>query len=266
MARSREFFTPPQPIRLGLREYLIVGGGVAGISLIGWAYMIYMAWAVNHMDLVDMWMPPGASQPWAFMDFIWLFVMWAVMMIAMMVPSVIPMVMVFTAVNRNKKQTDPSYVPTFVFVSGYVVAWSGFSLFVSVAQWPLHAAGVLDPMMDPNNYTFSGIVLVLAGLYQWTPLKEACLDLCRSPLGFLMTHWRAGKVGALNMGIRHGLFCIGCCWALMGVLFAVGVMNILWVLLIAMFVLVEKILPAPRLMQQISGMALILWGTSWLMF
>ena len=263
MARSREFLTPSQPTRLSPREYLIVGGGLAGLAVIGWAYIVYMAWAMNHMGLVDMWMPPVASEPWAYTDFIWLFVMWVVVMTAMMVPSVVPMVMVFTAVNRTKAQKAQSYVPTFVFVSGYLVAWSGFSLLVSVAQWPLHTAGVLNPMMDSYNYTFSGIVLILAGVYQWTPLKEACLNLCRSPLGFLMVHWREGKSGALNMGIRHGLFCIGCCWALMLVLFAVGVMNMLWVLLIAMFVLLEKILPAPRLMRGLSGLGLILWGASW---
>ena len=265
MTQSRELLPPAHSLRLTAREYLIVGGGLAGIAVIGWAYMIYTAWAMNYMDAVAMWMPPPASARWAFMDFVMLFVMWTVMMIAMMVPSVTSMVMVFTAVNRDKARKDPSYVPTFVFVLGYLVAWCGFSLFVSLAQWPLHTAGVLNRMMDPNSYLFSGIVLILAGLYQWTPLKEACLNLCRSPLGFLMAHWREGKLGALNMGIRHGLFCVGCCWALMLVLFAVGVMNMLWVLLIAMFVLLEKALPAPRLMRGFSGFALILWGASWVL-
>lgn len=260
MARSREFVAGSRPARLTTREYLIVGGGLAGIALIGWAYIFYMAWAMNHMDLVDMWMPPMASQEWGVMDFVMLFVMWTVMM---MVPSVTPMVMVFAAVNRNKAQQDQSYVPTFVFITGYLVAWSGFSLCISLAQWPLHTAGVLNPMMDSRSYVFSGIVLICAGVYQWTPLKEACLSLCRSPLGFLIAHWRDGRFGALSMGIRHGLFCIGCCWALMLVMSAVGVMNMLWVLLLAMFVLLEKILPAPHLVRGLSGLGLILWGARW---
>jgi predicted metal-binding membrane protein len=251
-------------VQLAGRDYLIVGGGLILIAAIGWIYMAYMAWAMSHMSLVQMWMPPPYLQPWAVLDFLMLVVMWSVMMIAMMVPSTIPMVMMFTAVNRNKRQRNQAYVPTFIFTLGYLVAWIGFSLLASGAQWQLHTAGLLDPMMNSNSRLLSGIVLVLAGVYQWTPYKEACLRQCRTPLGFLMSEWREGRAGALMMGVRHGLFCIGCCWALMLVLFAAGVMNMLWVLLIAVFVLLEKILSVARFIRIGSGLGLIVWGMYWL--
>jgi predicted metal-binding membrane protein len=207
--------------RLAVRDYLIVGGGLIVIATIGWIYMAYMTWAMSHMSLVQMWMPPSYSQPWAVRDLLMLLVMWSVMMIAMMVPSAIPMVMVFTAVNRNKRQRNQAYVPTFIFTLGYLIAWIGFSLLASGAQWRLHTAGLLDPMMNSSSRLLGGIVLVLAGVYQWMPYKEACLRQCRTPLGFLMSEWREGRAGVLMMGVRHGLFCIGCCWAWMLVLFAV---------------------------------------------
>ena len=149
--------------QLAGRDYLIVGGGLILIAAIGWIYMAYMAWAMSHMSLVQMWMPPPYLQPWAVLDFLMLVVMWSVMMIAMMVPSTIPMVMMFTAVNRNKRQRNQAYVPTFIFTLGYLVAWIGFSLLASGAQWQLHTAGLLDPMMNSNSRLLSGIVSVFIG-------------------------------------------------------------------------------------------------------
>jgi predicted metal-binding membrane protein len=250
--------------RLGIREYLIVGGGLTGIALAGWAYMFYMAWAMANMDKVEMWMPPIATATWTVWDFFMLFVMWATMMVAMMTPSILPMVTMFTSLNKNRRSRQQSYTPTFIFVSGYLIAWTGFSVLAAIAQWPLHTAGLLNPMMDSRSYLLSGLVLIVAGVYQWTPAKDACLTTCRSPLGFLMTEWREGNMGALIMGIRHGVYCVGCCWALMLVLFGVGVMNMLWVLLITAFVVVEKILPAPGPVRFVSGLGLVCWGGYWL--
>jgi predicted metal-binding membrane protein len=250
--------------RLGIREYLIVGGGLTGIALAGWAYMFYMAWAMANMDKVEMWMPPIATATWTVWDFFMLFVMWATMMVAMMTPSILPMVTMFTSLNKNRRSRQQSYTPTFIFVSGYLIAWTGFSVLAAIAQWPLHTAGLLNPMMDSRSYLLSGLVLIVAGIYQWTPAKDACLTTCRSPLGFLMTEWREGNMGALIMGIRHGVYCVGCCWALMLVLFGVGVMNMLWVLLITAFVVVEKILPAPGPVRFVSGLGLVCWGGYWL--
>ena len=254
--------TAPAPTP-GPREYLIVGGGLAAIALMGWAYMVYMAWAMANMDKVDMWMPPMGAMPWSGWDFFMLFFMWATMMVAMMTPSILPMVTMFATLNRNRRSRRQSYTPTFVFVAGYLVAWTGFSVLASAAQWPLHTAGLLDPMMDSRSYLMSGLVLIAAGIYQWTPFKDACLHSCRSPLGFLMTEWREGTAGALVMGVRHGIYCVGCCWALMLVLFAVGVMNMLWVLLITAFVVLEKVAPFPRAVRLVSGLGLAAWGVYW---
>lgn len=251
------------PPRLTAREYFVVGGGLVGIALVGWAYMIYMAWAMANMDKVSMWMPPMGAVVWSAGDFIMLFAMWATMMVAMMTPSTLPMVSMFATLSRNRRLRDQPYTSTFVFVAGYLIAWAGFSVLATVAQWQLHIAGLLNPMMESRSYLMGGGVLIAAGLYQWTPLKDACLHSCRSPLGFLLTEWREGTSGALVMGIRHGIYCVGCCWALMLVLFAVGVMNILWVMLIAAFVVIEKVLPAPAALRVVSGLALVVWGGYW---
>ena len=251
---------------LSLRDRVIVYGGVFLVSTMAWAYMFYMGWAMENMHLVDMWMPPqGGSRPWILNDFWMLFVMWAVMMVAMMTPSVVPMVLMYTAVNKGKQKKGLPYSPTFIFLSGYLVAWSLFSIVASAVQYPLHESGLLNPMMNSRSYLLSGSILMIAGLYQWTPLKEACLKACRSPLSFLMTSWKEGYFGAFKLGIHHGLYCIGCCWALMVVLFAVGVMNMLWVLLITVFVILEKVGPVSSFyLRTVTGLLLIIWGGYWL--
>lgn len=249
---------------LTARELTVVIGGLAGIAAVGWAYMLYMAWAMANMDEVDMWMPPMGAAAWSVGDFVMLFVMWATMMVAMMTPSTLPMVSLFASLNRNRRNRGQLYTPTFVFVTGYLLAWTAFSVVATIAQKMLHGWNLLNPMMNSRSYLLSGVVLVVAGLYQWTPYKDACLTTCRSPLGFLMTEWREGTSGALVMGVRHGLYCVGCCWALMLVLFAVGVMNMLWVLLITGFVVAEKLLPATVPLRLTSGLALLTWGGYWI--
>lgn len=251
------------PPPLNTRGFVVVAGGLTGITLMGWVYMAYMAWAMANMDKVSMWMPPTGAVAWSGWDFTMLFAMWAIMMVAMMTPSTLPMVSMFATLSRNRRLRDQPYTSTFVFVAGYLVAWAGFSVLATIAQWPLHTAGLLNPMMDSRSYLMSGAVLMAAGIYQWTPFKNACLHSCRSPLGFLLTEWRDGTSGALIMGIRHGVYCVGCCWALMLVLFAVGVMNMLWVILIAAFVIIEKVVPAPVVLRLISGFALLGWGGYW---
>ena len=248
------------------RDHWIVYSGVLLLFLFGWSYMGYMGWAMQNMDIVEMWMPPRAgTAAWTLYDFWMLFLMWAVMMIAMMVPSVLPMVTLFVTVSQNKRKLGQQYVPTFIFLLGYLIVWILFSVAISVVQYPLHTAGLLNPMMDSRSYLLSGSILVLAGLYQWTPLKDACLHQCRTPMTFLMTRWRDGQGGAIKMGMQHGLFCVGCCWALMAVMFAVGVMNVLWMIAIAVFVLLEKISWfSAMLFRGISGLALVVWGTYWL--
>ena len=248
------------------RDHLIVYGGLSVLFLMSWAYMGYMAWAMQHMNIVEMWMPPMAdTHAWQLYDFWMLYLMWMVMMIAMMTPSILPMVYLFVTVSKSKREKNQAYVPTFIFLSGYLIAWFLFSVVISIAQYPLHVGGWLNPMMNSRSYLLSGGILVLAGLYQWTPFKDACLKQCRTPLNFLMTCWREGSSGAIRMGLLHGFYCIGCCWALMAIMFAVGVMNVLWMIVIAIFVLAEKISPFSALMfRVVSGAVLLIWGGYWL--
>ena len=189
-----------------------------------------------------------------------LFLMWAVMMVAMMVPSAVPMIQGFVAVNERRRNSSRAAIPVGVFVLGYIVAWTSFSAAAALAQWGLHRAALLSPMMVSTSPVLSGGLLLAAGIFQWTPLKRACLRNCRSPLTFLMSGWRDGTAGAFFMGLHHGAYCVGCCWALMVLLFVVGVMNLLWVAVIALFVIAEKVLPRGELIAHIAGVALVVVG------
>ncbi|MBI3432877.1 MAG: DUF2182 domain-containing protein [Hydrogenophilales bacterium] len=213
---------------------------------------------MDHMDLVDMAMP-GAQQ-WGPWDLIVVFTMWAVMMVGMMVPSASPVILLFTRIHSGRHSQDAPGVASGLFLVGYVLAWTGFSMAATVIQWGMHSAMLLSPAMVGTSPLLGSAVLIAAGLYQWTPAKHACLTHCRSPLGFLLNEWRDGARGALVMGLRHGLYCTGCCWLLMGVLFVVGVMNLLWIALLAVFVLLEKNLPQGRWLSHTTGLALIAWG------
>jgi predicted metal-binding membrane protein len=187
--------------------------------------------------------------------------MWVAMMIGMMVPSAAPMTLVYAAVVR-KARADGRYLPpTSIFVAGYVVLWSLFSVAAALGQRALDQASLLTSDLASNNTRLGGTLLLAAGIYQLTPLKQSCLRNCRSPAEFLSQHWRgSGAVGALRLGARHGLYCLGCCWVLMGLLFVGGVMNLLWVALIAGFILLEKTVPFGRQGGRLAGIALVLVG------
>ena len=199
-------------------------------------------------------------QTWTLVELVLLFVMWTVMMVAMMVPSAAPMVLMFANVQRRRQQQQRPFVPTSVFLIGYLVVWTVFSIIATFAQWGLHTAALLSPMMISTSSFLGGVLLLVAGIFQWTPLKHACLKHCRSPLGFFTAEWREGTRGALIMGLRHGSYCTGCCWALMALLFVAGVMNLFWVAIIAVFVLIEKIVPKGHWVSRATGLLLIGWG------
>lgn len=248
------------------RDRRIVLAGLAGITALSWAYLIYLAWRMAAMPM-QMQMPGMAMpqwQPWGAVDFVLMFLMWAVMMVAMMVPSASPMILTFTTVQRDRLANGDAVVPTAVFLAGYAIVWSTFSLAATLAQWWLHQAALLSPMMVSTSPMLGGLLLVAAGAFQWSRLKHACLSKCSSPLGFLLTEWRDGHRGALVMGLRHGAFCAGCCWALMALLFVGGVMNLLWVAAIAAFVLIEKIAPQEIPVAHLAGLGLMAWG-GWLL-
>jgi predicted metal-binding membrane protein len=182
-----------------------------------------------------------------------LFVMWWIMMVAMMLPSAAPMILLFSTVSRRSREQGQHCVPTAVFALAYLAVWGGFSVLAASLQWWIEARGVSSPWMN-------GALLLGAGAYQLTPLKDACLRQCRSPLNFVMTRWRPGWRGALRMGIEHGAYCLGCCWLLMGLLFVGGVMNLWWVIGIAVYVLLEKVLPAGLWLGRALGAILAVAG------
>jgi predicted metal-binding membrane protein len=186
--------------------------------------------------------------------------MWVVMMAGMMLPSAAPTVLLYGAMVRKHAERGTVLPAVWIFVSGYLMVWAGFSLAAALLQAALEQAGLLTPMMASGSNRLNAVLLVAAGIYQMTPLKDLCLSKCRNPVQFFMTHWRPGTAGALRMGITQGAYCLGCCWMLMLLLFAVGVMNLAWVALIAAFVFLEKLLPGGRLTSRLAGAALIVVG------
>ncbi len=192
-------------------------------------------------------------------DFLPVFVMWAVMMTAMMLPAVSPVVLLFAKTNASGggRSTSP---PVAFFVVGYLMVLLAFSVGAAALQIGLHRAALLSTDMQLASRPLAAAVLVGAGLFQFTPLKHACLSQCRSPLGSLLGYWRHGPYGALLMGLRHGAFCLGCCWAEMLVLFVVGVMNIGWIALLAAFVILEKISSQGVLISRTGGAVMVFAG------
>ena len=236
--------------------------GIALLVVASWMWLLYQEWAMRHMDIVDMAMP--SRGPWGIADLLLVFVMWAIMMVAMMLPSAVPVALLYRQVVAGRESDAPAGWRTSLFVAGYLIAWTAFSAVATAAQWALHESSVLSPAMQINAPVVGAATLVLAGIYQWSPLKGACLSHCRSPLAFLLNGWQAGNAGALAMGLRHGSYCTGCCWLLMAVLFVVGVMNLAWVAAIALLVLLEKVLPGGHRLAQVTGASLIAWG-GWLL-
>ena len=241
------------------RDRVIVMGGIIGIAVLTWAYIVNLSWNMNNMMMsADMAM--AQMRPWSAADFALTFVMWAVMMTAMMVPTAAPMILLFAHVQRKRKASQRPFVPTGVFLLGYLAVWYGFAAVASVTQWGLHTAALLSPQSASTSPFLGGALLVAAGVFQWSSLKSACLSHCRGPFGFLMTEWREGKEGAFVMGLRHGMFCLGCCWVLMALLFVLGVMNLLWIAVLSGFVLIEKLAPAGQWIGRFAGILLIGWG------
>jgi len=249
------------------RDKLIVGAALAGLVLLAWGYMAYEARALYQTGVcgcAGMTMSGPDTSPWSASTLAPLFLMWTEMMVAMMIPSAAPMILTFAMVQRRRREQCRPFVPTAIFLLGYLIVWTGFSAVAAVAQWVLHARALLSPMMVSTSPLLGGALLIVAGVFQWTPLKQACLTHCRSPLSFLLTDWREGKWGALAMGLKHGAFCAGCCWFLMALLFVAGVMNLWWIALIAGLVLLEKVMPRGLLIGKLAGVVLAAWGV-WMM-
>ena len=237
--------------------------GLVALVVAAWLYLIHLARDMAEMQMhAAMGMAMPQMRPWSGVELLLLFVMWAVMMVAMMTPSSTPIILMFSAMNRRRAEHQGPVVRTGLFVVGYLIAWTAYSAAAATAQWALHGVALVSPMMVSTSPYLGGGLLVAAGVFQWTPLKRACLTECRSPMGFVMTEWREGPLGALIMGFRHGVYCVGCCWVLMALLFVAGVMNLVWVAAIATFVLVEKVAPAGERVGQVAGVVLVLAGVA----
>jgi predicted metal-binding membrane protein len=245
-------------VRLLRHDRAVVLLALAGVTAIAWLYLLGVRQDMATQTMDDM---PGMTMPFVAP---WVFAMWWVMMLGMMLPAAAPMILTFDAVQRRKRVHAEAYVPTAMFVAGYLLVWGLFSVAATAAQWALQQAALLSPMLAPASPVLGGVLFVLAGIYQFSPLKHACLSRCRSPFTFVLNHWRDGWIGALRMGAGHGLYCLGCCWALMALLFATGVMNLAWVAAIAAFVFAEKLLPGGLWISRVGGGAMAAFGI-WLM-
>ena len=249
---------PALTASLPRRDRISILLALFGIALLAWVYLIAMALAMEEMPM------SGAEMmgihPWSALDFFLMFLMWAVMMVGMMVPTAVPMTLVYAAVARKAARQDTPLAPTATFVLGYIAMWSLFSVAATLVQWGLHQAALLSPMMVSNSPSLGAGLLIAAGIYQWLPFKDACLQHCRAPAHFFAEHWHTGAAGAFRMGLEHGAFCLGCCWALMGLLFLGGVMNLLWIGAITLFVLLEKVHPFGDRGGRVMGALMVLAG------
>ncbi len=253
------------------RDRAVVLAALIAVAALAWAYVVRLATtmhlnpaAMSGMSGMNMagneqaMVHPGLRS-WGAVDFLFMFSMWAVMMVGMMLPSAAPMILIYARVARQAVAQGKPFATTAWFASGYLLAWTAFALVATLAQWALESALLLTPAMASATGVFGGIVLIAAGIYQWTPLKETCLRQCQTPLIFIQRHggFRREPGGSLTLGVQHGLYCIGCCWALMALLFVGGVMNLLWISGIAILVFVEKLVPAGRLIPRFSGAGLV---------
>ncbi len=253
------------------RDQRIVASAIAILVVLAWAYVL---WLANDMDMGGMDMtgfrmiPAGigimlpATEPWHAIEFGYVFAMWAVMMVGMMAPSAAPMILLYARVGRQGKAQGKPFAATGWFAAGYLLAWTGFSLVATFLQWAIERAALLDSRMTLDSNLVGAIVLIAAGVYQWTPLKEVCLAQCQSPFMFLMRHGglRDDVRGCLWLGFRHGGYCVGCCWILMALLFVGGIMNVLWIALLSLLVLLEKVTPVGRWIARAAGIACVAAG------
>ena len=237
---------------LPLGERFILWGGLAALTALAWLYLVRMPMAPEDLGGLGARLLSAFPPRWADL---WLtFMMWAVMMVAMMVPSASPMVMAYARIARARGGSPALRV--WLFAAGYLAVWTLFSAAATAIQFELQRRSLISNALATTPL-IGAAMLAAAGIYQLTPLKEACLGRCQSPIGFFMTHWRDGAAGAFRMGLAHGAFCVGCCWMLMALLFVAGVMNLAWVAAISAFVLLEKATPWGRAIANASGVALI---------
>jgi predicted metal-binding membrane protein len=257
------------------RDRIVVCLALIFLTALAWGYLLWLA-ADMHMGGMDMssfrLIPSGmglmvpAHTPWHAMEFAFVFAMWIVMMVAMMTPSATPMILIYARVGRQTDAQGTPLAATPWFAVGYFLPWTAFSLVATLVQWAVERTALLNSTMATTSNVLGALVFVAAGTYEWTRLKDLCLVQCQNPFAFLMHHggYRRDVPGALMLGFRHGVYCVGCCWVLMTLLVVGGVMNVLWMLLLALLILLEKVTPLGRLIASVAGTVLIAAGV-WLL-
>ncbi len=251
-------------------EGRLLVGGLATVSVLAWSYLLLGGGmdmepmpdggaGMAGMDMAGM--PPAG---WSASHALLVFLMWWIMMVAMMLPSASPAVLLFARVSDTAAARGGPAVPAGLFAAGYLLVWGGFSVLATGAQWLLDAHGLISGMMASTSRSLNAALLIAAGLWQLTPLKHACLRRCRGPMLFFQRGFRPGRGGALAMGAELGLWCLGCCWFLMALLFVGGVMNLAWIAGLALYVLIEKTVPGGQRIGTFAGTACLTWG-AWLL-
>ena len=246
------------------QDRLIVVGSLVFVTTLCWGYLFIGAgmgmsgFEMTRHSLMNMDMM--ARPEWSAAYVTLMFFMWWVMMIAMMLPSATPVILLSAALNRRSASTSKPFGHTAAFASGYLLTWGLFSLLAVLLQWSLQSTGLINGMLRSNSPALSAALLITAGVWQFAPLKNSCLKHCRSPIHYLTHQKRKGTPGALIIGVRHGTYCLGCCWFLMVLLFVGGVMNLIWIAGLTIYVWVEKILPAGEIISRVMGGLLIAWG------
>jgi predicted metal-binding membrane protein len=242
------------------RGRMLIWIGLVAIVALSWVYLVRMnadmsammpTMAHHHMPM------PSRS---VIFELVPVFLMWSIMMVAMMVPTTVQSLSVFTALSVRRNPDQAVTVTAGCFVLGYVAAWTGYSALAALSQVALSRAVLLSPMLQSTSVALSALILLAAGIFQFTSLKEACLSKCRTPLAFFLAEWRDGRLGGFVLGLRHGSYCVGCCWALMAVMLVVGAMNLLWMAALTVFILAEKLVPARWPLSRAVGVVFVLWG------
>ncbi|MBA2960541.1 DUF2182 domain-containing protein [Ramlibacter sp. MAH-25] len=232
---------------------LVGAGSILVAALAAWGLLAWMALDMGH-PLVQLTMPGAAD--WSLSNIVAIFLMWSVMMAAMMLPSALPMLLAFVRLHREPGRNGRAHA----FVAAYLIVWCAFSALATALQWALQWLDWVDPMIVSTSAGLNAALLLIAGVYQFSPLKRMCLAKCRTPVGFLLGEWRPHVAGAWTMGLRHGVLCAGCCWALMALLFVGGAMNIAWVAALSVAVAIEKMAPHGERLGALLGLALIAAG------
>lgn len=252
---------------LRTRDQFLIFSSLAGVVSLAWSYLYYLAHDVSNMDMSSMDLSAMAGmRMWSAADYFLMFLMWSVMMVGMMVPTAMRAVLIYASIAKRASGQGTPVAATVWFVVGYILIWTAFSVAATVAQGELDTWGLLSPMMVSASATFGAVLLIAAGTYQLTPWKDVCLKHCQSPAMYLATRFNPGVGGAIGLGLRHGAYCLGCCWAIMALLFLGGVMNLLWIAAITGFVLAEKLLPPKLRLTRLSGILMILGGAVFLWF